>query len=79
MRRKFRFLTMRIRYLPGATLFMFISIFQVPHVDCVLVLYLHLPSVHFHLTEILPLGVPTCFFQVGLGNPPIDLLPRGFE
>ena len=58
---------------------MFISIFQVPHVDCVLTLYLRLPSVHFHLTEVFPLGVPPGLFKIGLGNPPIDFLPRGFE
>ena len=42
-------------------------------------LYLRLPSVHFHLTKVLPLDVPAGFFQVGLGDPPVDFLPRCFE
>ena len=40
---------------------------------------LHLPAVHFYLAELLPLGIPAGFFQVRLGDPPVDFLPRGFE
>jgi hypothetical protein len=44
-----------------------------------LMLYLHLPSVHFHLTEVFPLGIPAGFLQIRLGDPPVDFLARGFE
>jgi len=76
MRRKSIFLSMRIKCLP-------MDILAHVHAGSIrrlcINVYLHLPSVHFHLAEVFPLRVPTGLFQVGLGDPPIDFLPRGFE
>jgi hypothetical protein len=62
MRRKFRFPMKRIEYLPRDSLTRVHVGFQVLWMLCVLMLYLHLPSIHFHLTEVLPLGVPAGLF-----------------
>lgn len=70
---------MKIKYLSWDNAVVPTTVFQVHLMFYALMFYLRLPSVHFHLTEVLPLGVPAGFLQARLGDPSVDFLPRGFE
>lgn len=79
MRRKFRFPTRRIEYLLRDNLARVHICFPASLDALCIGVYLRLPSVYFHLAEVLPFCIPTGLFQVWLGNPPVDYLPRAFK